>query len=61
MSLILNEEDVPSKDELLEGVTRLRKCAEVLKTYRSNKRKDEDPDVLRRVANFLEMLSKKDK
>ena len=61
MSVILNKEDVPSKEELLQGVSRLRKDAEVLATYRSKKRNDEDPEVLKKLANFLEMLSKKDK
>jgi G3E family GTPase len=60
MSLVLNKEDVPSKADLEQGVSRLRHCAELLKIHRSKKYKDEDPDALKRIANFLDMLAKKD-
>lgn len=60
MSVIINDDDMPKKIDILQGVTRLRKCAEILRAYRSNKHKDEDPLALQQVANFLEMLSKKD-
>jgi len=59
-NIILNSDDMPTKTQLADAVSRLRKCSEVLKTHRSKKRKDEDPAALAAVANFLEMLSKKD-
>jgi G3E family GTPase len=61
MSLVLNKEDIPTNDDLEQAATRLRHCAEILKTVKSKKYKDQDPDALRRIANFLEMLTKKDK
>jgi len=59
INIILNSDDMPTKAELADAVSRLRKCSEVLKTIRS-KKKDEDPAALAAVANFLEMLSKRD-
>lgn len=59
MSLVLNTEDVPDKKELEQAVSRLRKCTEILSRIRSKKHKDEDPEALKKVANFLEMILKK--
>jgi hypothetical protein len=59
-TVVLNKEDIPNKADLEQGVSRLRHCAELLKTLRSKKYKDEDPEALKRIANFLEMLSKKE-
>ena len=60
MSVIINDDDMPKKEDILQSISRLRKCADILRLYKSNKHKDEDPAALQQVANFLEMLSKKD-
>lgn len=58
-SIIINKNDAPSKAQLLHAITRLRKDADLLKKMPGSK-KTEDPIVLHTVANFLEMLVKKE-
>lgn len=56
-NIILNETDVPSKEDLLQASERLKKCFAILSTTRGKKDK-EDPKALKAVAGFLEALSK---
>lgn len=58
-SIIIHKSDAPSKAQLLHAVTRLRKDAELLKKMPGSK-KTEDPVALNAIANFLEMLVKKE-
>ena len=59
MTTMINTEDMPAKQQLEQAAGRLRKCSELLKTYKT-KHNPEDPESLAAVANFLEMLSKRD-
>lgn len=58
-TIILTQEDVPSKLQLLHAASRLRKDYELLKKSKGNKN-TEDPSSMAAVANFLEMLVKRE-
>lgn len=58
--VLLNPEDMPTVDELLDAISRLRKDYKLLKRIRGSNDK-EDPKSLNVVASFLEMLIKREK
>lgn len=59
-SIIIQADDAPTYKEIIDAVSRLRKDYELLSKFRGNKDK-EDPESLRKVASFLEMLAKREK
>lgn len=52
--ILIEPSECPSREELADGIERLRKCAGILDRMHSSK--DVDPENLRRVASFLEFL-----
>lgn len=58
MSVIIQESDIPSQDQLNEAVGRLRKDAELMLKTRG-KSNTEDVKSFTSAANFLEMIAKK--
>lgn len=56
--MIIQKDDVPSKAQILHAVVRLRKDIELMVRSGYSKKK-EDVDSLIAVANFLEMLAKR--
>ena len=59
-SIILNVDDLPSADQMLHASSRLMKDYKLLKRMRGSK-DIEDPDSLKNVASWLEMLIKREK
>jgi len=59
-SIIIGADDVPTFKEILDTVSRLRKDYKLLSKIRGTK-DAEDPESLRKVAAFLEMLAKREK
>ena len=59
-NIILNPDDMPTADELIHAVSRLRKCYNLLTKMRGSNDK-EDPEALKKVASFLDMIAKREK
>jgi len=59
-SIILTSNDVPTFKELLDAVSRLRKDYLLLTRIKGSKDK-ENPESMKIVAAFLEMLAKREK
>lgn len=59
-SIILNVEDMPSADQMRHASGRLMKCHKLLKTI-SGSKDVENPQYLKDVASWLEMLIKREK
>jgi len=58
--VILSTDDLPTYKEIIETVSRLRKDYKLLTKIKGTK-DTENPDSLKNVAAFLEMLAKREK
>jgi len=58
-TIVITQEDVPTKLQLIHAASRLRKDYELLKKSKGHKN-TEDPASMAAVANFLEMLVKRE-
>jgi hypothetical protein len=59
-TIMLNVNDVPTVSSILDAIVRLRKDYELLKRVRGKKDKQR-PESMLEVANFLEMLVRREK
>lgn len=52
--ILIDPSECPSREELADAIERLYKCSDILTRIRA--KNDPDPDHLRRVASFLELM-----